>query len=184
MLSDEVLAHYIQQWGEPAGEQMFRRSDFAVMVYDWDPRPDGEEVHIYATVGASAWPLPHHPHSHRLEVFIGLLPPQHEVRHLLADVANYCVEIQEAIGADHTVTYSNDTLWPGTAMNAVVLRESEDLVPMLETEEGLHIEFFHLLPLYPSEMKFKQEHSLDALREHWWRHQVAYWDPTRSPEPT
>jgi hypothetical protein len=89
MLSDEVLAHYVRHWGEPSGEQGFRRSDFAVTVYDWDSCSDGEDVHLYATVGASAWPLPHFPRSHRFEVFIGLLPPQHEVRHLLADVAYY-----------------------------------------------------------------------------------------------
>jgi hypothetical protein len=63
--------------------------------------------------------------------------------------------------------------------------DQDELVPVLvvDGDEPLHIEFLDIALLHPSEVAFKQQHSLEVLFEHWYRHDVNYVDPRRPPEP-
>jgi hypothetical protein len=141
-------------------------------------------VTIYATVGASTLQQPGYSTDHRLEFYTGMLPEKDEIATVLADVAHFPIKEQAAIGHTHSITWL-EPLWPGTRMSSVFLQRSDhDHIPMLVCpDDGVHVEFLDVTPIYPSELAFKKEHSLDALIEHWWRHNVKYWDPNRPPEP-
>ncbi len=139
---------------------------------------------LYATLGASVFPQPCRVSTHRLEFYTGLLPELDAIATVLADVAIYSVKEQAPIGPTHSITWL-EPLWPGTQMCSIFLdRSAVDLVPTLSSpEDGIHVEFLSVTPLYPSELQYKKDHSLEALIEHWRMLNVRFWDPHRPPEP-
>jgi hypothetical protein len=184
MILDAVRAHYVSLWGEPSRVIPLHTRGYHIDIYKWDASATSEEVTIYATLGASAFEQPGYAPSHRFEFYTGLLPEKDEMAVVLADVAIYSVKEQAPIGPGHTITFL-EPLWPGTRMSSVSLERSDvDLIPILANQQDrVHVEFLMITPLYPSELQFKKDHSLDALIEHWWKHDVAFWDPNRPPEP-
>jgi hypothetical protein len=71
----------------PAGEHLkaaFRVAGLEVEVYKWDATATAEGVVLYATIGASAYPMAGRDPEHRMEYFLGLLPPQDAVASPLA----------------------------------------------------------------------------------------------------
>lgn len=184
MILDAVRKHYLDLWGNPSQIIPRRSNDYPIDIYKWDANVHPEHVTMYATVGGSTFPQPGRAPDHRFEFFTGLLPEQDAIATVLAHVATFSASEHAPIGHGHTITFL-EPLWRGTQMCSVSLERSYlDLIPMLASpEDGMHVEFLMVTPLYPSEMQFKKEHSLDALTEHWWKHNVRYWDPNRPPEP-
>jgi hypothetical protein len=184
MVLEVVRQHYLHLWGEPSRIIPLHSKDYHIDVYKWDASANPEEVTLYATLGASVFPQPGHATSHRFEFYTGLLPELDAIATVLAEVAIYSVKEQAPIGPGHSITWL-EPLWPGTQMRSVLLKRSAiDLIPMVDSlEDGLHVEFLAIRLLYPSELQFKQQHSLEALTEHWRRHNVRFWDPNRPPEP-
>lgn len=185
MILDVVRQHYLGLWGKPSRVIPLSSKDYHIDIYKWDANARSETVAIYATIGASAFPQPGYGPDHRFEFYTGLLPELDAIGVVLADVATFSVSEGVPIGHGHTITYL-EPLWPGTQMSSVSLERSDgDFLPMLESpDDGIHVEFLDVTPLYPSEIQFKKDHSLDKLIEHWWKHDVHYWDPTRPPEPS
>jgi hypothetical protein len=185
-ITGAVRSHYAKIWGRPSKVRSFHYGSHELAVHKWDAETNPWEVNIYATVGASSFAHVGYPASHRFEFFIGLLPAEDAVEKILANVAFFSLREQIRLGPGHTITWTDEPLWPGTTMQSVLVhRTNDELVPVLvvEGDEPVHIEFLDMTLLYPSELAFKQQHSLEALFEHWYTHDVNYADPRRPPEP-
>jgi Suppressor of fused protein (SUFU) len=152
-------------------------------VYKWDAEATPEGVALYATVGSSAHPMAGRHPEHRVEFFLGLLPPEDAVASPLAALALYAVREGEAVGHGDTVS-SEGRLWPGTTMRCfLVLRPLGDIIAPLELPDGMHGEFMQAIPIFESELAYKARHSAEELVEHWQESGVAFWNPGRLPEP-
>jgi Suppressor of fused protein (SUFU) len=183
MITDAVRDLYVARWGEPSRKAAFRVAGLKAEVYKWDAEASPEGVALYATIGSSAFPMAGRDPSHRVEYFLGLLPPQDAVASPLAALALYSVREAAAVGHGDTVP-SDGPLWPGTDMHCfLVLRPLGDIISPLELPDGMHVEFMQAIPIFESELVYKARHSAKELLEHWQESGVAFWNPGRLPEP-
>jgi hypothetical protein len=58
MIVDAVRDLYVARWGEPSREAMFQVAGPNAEVCKWDASATAEGVALYATIGASAHPMP------------------------------------------------------------------------------------------------------------------------------
>jgi Suppressor of fused protein (SUFU) len=184
MTQDLVRKHYRDLWGEPSrvAEHIFKSEAFE--IWKWAADRTTEKVALYATIGASAWPLPASPFSHRFELFLGLQPAEDEVAMALAGVASFPFRTGKQLAPGHTVTFPDMPLWPTTSMQTfLVRRPREPIIPTLRGPEGLHVEFWQVLPLHGAELDFHRRHGPDALLERWEAAGVPFWDPRRPAAP-
>lgn len=183
MIVGAVRDLYIARWGEPSRKAAFRVAGLEVEVYKWNAGANPEGVTLYATIGSSAHPVAAHDTKHRVEYFLGLLPPRDAVASPLAALALYSKREGVAVGHGDTVP-ADGPLWPGTDMRRLlVLRPLSNVISPLELADGMHVEFMQTLPIFESELAYKARHSTKELLEHWQKAEVAYWDPGRLPEP-
>lgn len=154
----------------------FHIEDTPVRVLRWDAETSPEGVFMYATMGVSTRPAEGHSPDHRLEYFVGLLPPQDDAALAFAQLA--AVTWNEPMDHGHTVEMDGP-LWPGTDMNCwLVTTPLVEIVPPL-LHDGLHVQWLMAIPLYPSERTWKAVHGLEALVSQWEAEEVPYWDPHR-----
>ncbi len=183
---EAVADYYMRQWGRPTKITTLWHGDYRLDVGKWDASTHPWEVNVYATLGACAFPVPGYAANHRFEFLIGLLPEKDEVDQVLVNLGTYSWVHQTPVGPGHTFTWTDKPLWPSTDMHSVAIHQlNDDLMPALEVggDYDVHVEFLDVTLLYPSELNFKQEHSLEALFEHWARHDVEFINPYRPPEP-
>jgi Suppressor of fused protein (SUFU) len=170
-------------WGEPSRTAHFRMEGKEIDVYKWAVGVNPEGVCLYATVGMSDYVLAGYDLTHRLELFIGLLPEQDAIARPLAMLALSPVIRGTHLAANHTMTFP-EPLWPNTDMRGFLVRRAVvEIVPSLVLD-ALHIEFLQAIPIFPSELAFKTEHGADALLQKWQDAKVPFWDPNRSAHPT
>jgi hypothetical protein len=183
MITGAVRDLYVARWGEPSRKAAFRVAGLEVEVYKWDAEASPEGVALYATIGSSAHPMAGRDPEHRVEYFLGLLPPRDAVASPLAALALYSVREGVAVGHGDTVP-SDGPLWSGTDMRRfLVLRPLGDIISPLELPDGMHVEFMQAIPIFESELAYKARHSAKKLLEHWQESGVAFWNPGRLPEP-
>lgn len=186
MIADQVREHYWSIWGPPSRSATFTTPDDRVEVYKWNADKNPEQVNLYATCGASVHaPDAYHP-GHRLEFFIGLLPERDEIARVMALVALDSRLHGEQLDHGHSLTYP-EPLWTGSAFHSLlVARPVENVVQTLVTGDGqgLHVEFLQVIPVYPSELRFKSEYGVEALMRLWEDKQVPFWNPDRVVEPS
>jgi suppressor of fused protein SUFU len=179
LIQELVRTHYLELWGQPSrrAEHIFKGQPFE--VWKWDADRIAEGVTLYTTIGASSYPLPGWPSSHRFELFLGLQPPEDGVAMALAGAASFTFRTEKLLEPGHTVTFSDMPLWPTTAMQTFLVRQPREWnVPTLRGPNDLHVEFWQLLPLYETELQFHRRHGADALQR-WEEAQVPFWDPHR-----
>jgi hypothetical protein len=170
-------------WGKPARSSKFELDGYLVDVLKWDAKSNSENVVIYLTVGASAFPLPSGPADHRFEFFTGLLPARDEVANSLAALSLYSVREGVMLAHGHTVP-SDVPLWRGSAMSTfLITHPRSDLLPQLESPDGTKVEFLQAIPIFESERSYKKVHGVDALMECFAEAHTPFWDPDRSPNP-
>jgi len=180
MIQALVRTHYRDLWGEPSrrAEHIFKGQPFE--IWKWDADRTAEGVTLYTTIGASSYPLPGWPTSHRFELFLGLQPPEDEVAMALAGAASFPFRTGKLLEPGHTVTFSDMPLWPNTAMRTFLVRRARDpIVPTLISPSDLHVEFWQALPLYETELEFHRRHGAPALIQWWEESRVPFWDPRR-----
>jgi hypothetical protein len=180
MIIDAVRDLYRARWGEPSRQARFDVGEFGIEILKWAAASSPEGVALYATVGASAWPLVGRDPNHRIEFFVGLLPEEDGIASALAALGLYSV--REGVALDHGHTAPGEgALWPGGAMDAfLVMRPREGFLPALDLSDGLHAEFLQAIPIYDSDRAFKTEHGADALMQRWEQDGVRFWDPGRA----
>lgn len=183
MIEDEVRRHYVERWGEPTRSGRFDVAGVPVGILKWDERATGEGVALYATLGASATPLPGRDPTHRVEFFLGLLPAQDDAGRALAMLAATGLHDRVAVDAGGSVTFE-EPLWASTGMRAfLLLHQLNEIVPPLSLPDRLHVDFLQAVPAYDSELRYKAANGVDALLREWERAGVRFWDPARGPSP-
>jgi hypothetical protein len=183
MIADLVRKHYAASWGEPSRQALFRDGRSEVEICKWAPDSNPEGVHLYATVGASIHAMAGVDPNHRVEFFVGLLPPIDDIASPLAALALYPVREKVLLDHGHTVP-SDAPLWLGTAMRRLlVLRPVTPIVSPLALGDGVHVEFLQAVPIFESELEYKSQHGIDALLRVWEESRVRFWDPRRRPHP-
>lgn len=176
---EAVRRHYEAHWGPPARTAWFSKGAHEIEVYKWDAARHPAGVNLYATIGASAYPMPDHPTTHRMEFYIGLSPAADEVASPLAALGLYPVFTGHGLDYDHTVP-AEDPLWPGAEMSSMLISYPfEEVIPPLALPDGVHIQFLMVIPLYPSERTFKMRYGAEALWQEWAKTRVPFWDPMR-----
>jgi hypothetical protein len=183
MVIDQVREHYKTLWGQPSRSALFTLQRCRVEIYKWNEDSNPEEVCLYASIGASLHPLVAADPDHRIEVFTGMLPEQDAIAKPLSMLAMEPGLHRTNLVRGHTVIYP-EPLWGGTKMSGfLVLGPVPELIPHLEVSNGTHVEFLQVVPIFPSELRFKKLHGVDALIERWEDADVPFWDPGRAPEP-
>lgn len=183
VIVEAVRDLYAARWGEPARKANFQVGEFSVDIYKWSAESTPEGVNLYATAGASSWPMTGRTPGHRVEFFLGLLPAMDAVASPLAALALYAAREKVAVDHGHTVP-GDGPLWPTTEMRRfLVMRPLGDIIQPLTLSDGTHVDFLQALPIYESEFAYKTEHGAEALLELWEQSQVPFWDPNRAPEP-
>jgi hypothetical protein len=174
---------YRARWGEPTRKARFDIGDFGIEILKWDADANPEGVALYATVGASDWPLADRDPDHRVEFFVGLLPPQDAIASALAALGLYPAREGVALDHGHTVP-AGKPLWPGSQMESFfVVRPRPDFLPALELQGALHVEFLQAIPVFEPELAFKRKHGAEALLGRWEEADVHFWDSHRLLAP-
>ncbi len=184
-LDDAVHDHYEARWGKHSWVfPLQNREGNTIYVDKWaiDASGTDQGVAWYATIGGSRQPMEggRHP-THRMELFIGLIPAQDGVVEALASLAYYPIRYHTFLDDGHTVP-GDGPLWPGTRMTDCLMM-SQDILPPLAWEDKVHVDFLQVVPLYRSELEFKKQHGAAALWERWRRSRVPFWKSDRPPAP-
>jgi hypothetical protein len=180
MIADAVRDVYRARWGEPSRQANFAVGEHEIEILKWTAESSPEGVALYATIGASAWPLAGQDPGHRIEFFVGLLPEQDGIASALAALGLYSAREGVALDHGHTVP-AGGVVWPGAAMSSfLIMRPRDGFMPALDLSDGLHVDFLQAIPIYESDRAFKAEHGADALLRLWEDAGVRFWDPGRA----
>ncbi|GIH02702.1 hypothetical protein Rhe02_07690 [Rhizocola hellebori] len=155
----DVYEYYERVWGPPSREAEFTISGIPIEIYKWDEKATDMGATLYATNGASARPASY---THRTEFFTGFTSEIDSIADSLALLAHYAVAVGP-IERGETVTFP-DPLWEGSRMNTYfAIPPLETILAPLRIDEGLHIEFLHVVPIYPCELDLKKAHGAEWL---------------------
>jgi hypothetical protein len=155
MITGAVRDLYVARWGEPSRKATFREVGLEAEIYKWNAETTAEGVTLYATIGASAYPMAGLEQGHRTEYFLGLLPPRDHVASPLAGLALYSNREGTAVGHGDTIP-ADGPLWPGTEMRRfLVLRPVDEVIPPLELSGGVHVDFMQAIPIFDSELSLQ-----------------------------
>jgi Suppressor of fused protein (SUFU) len=179
MMVEAVGDPYRARWGEPTRKARFDVGEFGIDVLKWDADANPEGVALYATVGASGWPMADRDPDHRVEFFVGLVPARDGIASALAALGLYPAREGVALDHGHTVP-AGEPLWPGAQMRSfVVVRPRPDFLPALELRGGLHVEFFQAIPVFEAEVAFRRKYGAEALLRRWEEAELYFWDSKR-----
>ncbi len=164
-------------WGDPARTAQFSGDGNDVSISKWEAGQTDEGVTLYVTNGASRR-VCDASRGRRVEFILGLLPEQDAVAKSLAMLAG---SVGSGIDVDrgHTVTLSEE-FWPGASFRAfMVIPPAEEVVGPLGLDDGTHVEFLAVTPLYDSEVKLKKAHSAEWLMVKFEEMNIPWWSPRR-----
>jgi hypothetical protein len=180
MTSAEIQSHYEATFGPSSGEKSFD-SDGAEITVVRLPAPGADlSHHLYATVGGSRYPLPGAPDGHRLEFYAELVPDVSNIGRVLAVLAMYPIREGLALGDSHTVDIQRPVSALSLMHQVLLFRPSNEfLSPLVSKVSGIHVDFLQVVPVYESEVSFKQRHGLRALFKLWESAKVEFWNPGR-----
>jgi hypothetical protein len=180
---ETVREAYTTRWGKPTRTARYKADKHAVDVLIWDAQANREGVALYATVGASSWPLAGCPPEQRIEFFTGLKPARDDIADALAGLSLYSVLEGVALHHGHTVP-SAGPLWPESPMSTfLVVRARPAFLPPLELPDGLGVEFLQAIPIFETERAYKMTHGVEALMSCWEKARTPFWNPDRDPNP-
>jgi hypothetical protein len=176
-----VEAHYRQLFGKPDREAGFvSRAGEEIHVLKWAESRTPIGVTLYGTAGSSQWYKPGTDGSHRMEFFIGLKPEADDVATTLAELARDPLVNPRELNVGDTVTLP-ESLWSGTDMRSVMVMDGDDIIPPLILDNGVHVVFRKIIPLYDNELAYKRDAGSDGLLERWRSQVVPFWNPFRPP---
>ncbi|PIE10546.1 MAG: hypothetical protein CSA72_08555 [Rhodobacterales bacterium] len=172
---DDIEAHYASLFGAPDERHVYRTKTHSFAVLCWSPQKTGEDVYIFATVGAyAAMGTP----TERCEFFFGLTEKPAGVADSIAEVALDGNGTGRVPSSGDTVTLAF-ALWDGTRATSYMFTDGGDeIVPRLRRNATV-VEFIQLVPLFADEVDYKKAHGEEALWRHFEDNHVAYWDPDR-----
>jgi hypothetical protein len=175
----DVRSYYIKNWGNPDREAEFQKGECVIGVLKWQASVATEGVTLYATVGASDYPLPGVGPQHRQEYFVGLEPECDDIASSLAWLGVYAQSAQEALAPGHTYR-STHGLMAGSGFSGFLLLQPLDGQPApLALRDGRHVEFVMTVPAFDDELDFAAKQGVERLLEVMESAEVPFWMPTR-----
>lgn len=181
MIDSELIeTHYLSQWGRPSRRARFETRQETIEIWKWAPEISAQGVAIYATVGASVWPVPKLDPLHRTEYFIGLLPERDEIASPLAALGLH--SLREHVAIDHGDTVpTGRPLWRGSSASFfLILRPTRALIAPVVDSNGVHVEFLQAVPIFDEEREFRMRKGTEALVDLWRDASIEFWNPTRA----
>lgn len=180
MIANEVRDHYVSTFGPPTDSDTIQREGVDVEICRW-PAPPGYPGTLVATLGGAAVPSPHPLESHRCEFYALLSPGLPLIGHILADLATYPVSEGARLGDSHTVDFQRPLSDLNDMHQVLLIRPNDDFLPAFASKvSDMHVEFLEVIPVFRSEVVFKQQHGVGALFETWEARKVAFWNPGRA----
>lgn len=164
---------YTSLYGNPSREAEFvAPSGKVVEVLKWDAQATGEDVCIYATIGACDQSL-----GLLNEYFIGLSPEEDSIVYALAEIALYGNGTMKTPKTGDSVTLSSD-VWQNTGMTSFLFTDGSGIIAPF-AHGGVQISFVQVVPIYAEELEFKKKNGEKALWDLFEMQAVEYWNPCR-----
>jgi suppressor of fused protein SUFU len=134
---------------------------------------------LYATVGASDYPVPGFSVEHRQEFFVGFSPEFDDIASSLARLGIYAQLTGKALGAGH-IYLAPQGLTNGSQFSGfMIFAPLDDLPAPCELLDGRHVEFLMTIPVFESELDFASVNGVDSLLEAMESSSIPFWDPVR-----
>ncbi|GAA1293986.1 hypothetical protein Psi02_42290 [Planotetraspora silvatica] len=177
---NDVRSHYKIEWGTSDREAEFYTEDISIGVLKWNTSANTQGVNIYATVGASDYPIPGFSANHRQEFFVGLIPEFDDIASRLAWLGAYTQMTGEVLSTGHTYR-ALQGLVDGHGFGGFVILSPLDGHPApVVLEDGRHVEFLMVIPVFSDELDYARSHGVDDLLAKMESLNVPFWDPTRN----
>ncbi len=172
-----ISSYYIEKYRKPQREAVFvAPAGDRIEIYKWDETQTGEDVAIYATLGAnSVLGAP----DAGCEFFIGLTPDADDIVEALAEVALHGNGTTRVPSRGDTITLAYP-LWQSTEMRSFLFTDGTEIIEPATFGEK-QITFLQLVPLFESELSFKEQHGESGLWKSFEKNLVPYWDSARKP---
>lgn len=169
-----IRNYYRELYGEPSREAEFiAPSGKKIQVLKWDAEATGEEVSIYATIGASD-----EGQEISSEFFIGLSPEEDSIAFALAEIALHGNGTSTIPKSGDSITLSSD-VWKNTKLTSFLFTEGGEIIAPLDRNES-KVSFIQLVPLYSQELEYKKKNGEEALWQMFETKSVEYWNPCRA----
>jgi hypothetical protein len=169
-----IIDHYINKFGIPSREAEFSIQKSSIRIFKWDQNKTGEGVTIYATEGASNV----HGNEHNgCEFFLGVTPEVDDVADAIAEAAlhgNGTLLIPNS-GDSINLSYP---LWAGTEAHSFMFTNGDEIIEPINIVKK-RIVFIQLLPIFESELRYKNDHGEIDLWKKFEDLEVAYWNAKR-----
>ncbi|MCB4811062.1 suppressor of fused domain protein [Methylovorus menthalis] len=169
-----IIDHYFKKFGSPSREAEFSTQKNSIKVLKWDQDKTGEGVAIYATEGASNI---HGDENNGCEFFLGIAPEVDDVVDAIAEAAlhgNGTLLIPNS-GDSINLSYP---LWVGTEAHSFMFTNGDEIIEPINIVNKKII-FIQLVPIFESELKYKNDHSEIDLWKRFEALEVAYWNAKR-----
>lgn len=168
--------YYRSLYGDPERQARFTAASGEVItIFKWGASRTNEDVAIYASLGASRL---FGDAGESCEFFIGLSPDEDSIVDALAEVALHGNGTKNIPTEGDTVSLSY-SLWNGTKARSLMFSGGDEIVPPVKDGDGKQIWFLQLVPLFDSEVGYKQEHGEEGLWDLFEAKAVPYWCPSR-----
>lgn len=170
-----TFAYYKSLYGPPERKSVVvTRGGDRIEVCKWSAQATGDGFALYATLGASDQLGDQ---QHGCEFFITLKPDADDIAKALAETATDGNGTAAIPVSGDTITLGYP-LWRGTQAHAFLFIKGDDQLPP-DNLPGKEIIFMRLIPLFESELQFKQEHGAAALMQRFEREAVDLKDTAR-----
>lgn len=171
----DIEVHYASLYGEPIERRIYKTQTHSFEVLAWSPQQTGEDVFIFATVGAYA---SMGTTTEMCEFFFGLTSAPNGLADSLAEVALDGNGTGKIPSSGDTITLAFE-LWENTQAQSYMFTDGGDeIIPQLK-RNGAIVDFIQLVPMFAKEIDYKKKHGEAALWETFEDRQVAYWDAGR-----
>lgn len=144
-----------------------------IQVLKWDAQATGEDVAIYATLGACD-----QTQGVLNEYFVGLSPEEDSIVFALAEIALHGNGTNTPPRTGDSITLSSD-VWKSADMTTFLFTDGSAIIPAFVQRE-LKVSFTQVVPLYSQELEYKSRNGEKALWELFEGKAVEYWNPTRA----
>lgn len=170
-----AFAYYKSRYGPPERKSVVvTHGGERIEVCKWSARTTGEGGALYATLGAGELLGNRH---EGCEFFITLSPDADDIAKALAETGADGNGTKAIPASGDTITLGYP-LWRGTRAHAFLFAKGDDVLPPVSLPEK-EILFIRLVPLFESELQYKNEKGEAALWRRFRQDAVAYWDSTR-----
>ncbi|MEZ0070548.1 hypothetical protein ABIA32_006601 [Streptacidiphilus sp. MAP12-20] len=177
-MNASIVEHVVSKWGEPTRRAEFHGMGNHISILKWSAEQTDEGVALYLTIGGSRR-LIDAGNRRRFEFLLGIVPEEDNVAQSLAMLAG---ALLSGINLDkgHTLSLA-ENLWDGSGFSGyLILPDIDPIIDQFLLDDGSHVEFLPVMPVYRSEIELKGERSGEWLLDAFERHEVPWWDPGRA----